>query len=285
MTMKNSLLTLLLVMAAATSAQAGVVVIGNLARTTAVSPGETFEGVILLKNPDTQPADVRVFQTDYLSHADGSNEFGEPGSTARSNADWMTVTPTRLKVAPGETQTIRYRGTAPADHALRGTYWSMIMVEPNTAPSITPQGTAEEVRVGLQTTVRFGIQVVTEIGKDVPGSLKVLDRRLTREAKGRFLHFDIGNDGQRLLIPAVSVELFDSMGVSVGRFDAGRSRVYPTCSVRAKVDLSGIPEGKYAAMVLLDSGEAEVMGAQYDLEIGPEAKQLEGSVLANTISQ
>jgi hypothetical protein len=285
MIMKSSLFSLLLALGATTCAQAGVVVIGNLARSADVSPGEDFQGLILLRNPDNQPADVRVFQTDYLSQADGSNAFGEPGTTPRSNADWLTVTPSRLKLAPGETQTIRYRGTAPADKSLRGTYWSMIMVEPNTAPAITPDGKVGQVSVGLQTTVRFGIQIVTEIGKDIPGSLKILDRRLTRDETGRHLQFDIGNDGERLLIPTTTVELFDSQGVSVGRFDAGRARVYPSCSVRAKVDLSKLPVGKYAAMVVLDSGEAEVMGAQYDLEITPEFKQPEGAVLANRNNQ
>jgi hypothetical protein len=79
----------------------------------------------------------------------------------------------------------------------------------------------------------------------------------------------------------MSVEMFDKTGASVGRFDAGRTRIYPECSVRAKVDLTGIPEGKYTAMVLLDSGESQVLGAQYDLEISPPVKPVEGPTLVS----
>ena len=91
---------------------------------------------------------------------------------------------------------------------------------------------------------------------------------MAAEGKRAFL-LDIGNDGERLMVPMMTVELFDAQGATVGRFDAGRARIYPGCSVRAKADLTDVPPGKYTAMVLLDSGDAQVMGAQYDIKIAP----------------
>ena len=267
--MKLLILSLLLALALASSSQAGVSVIGSLARSTSIKPGGSFDGVIVLQNNSAEPADVRVSQVDYLFYADGSNNYGEPGTAPRSNADWFTVTPSLLKLAPGELQSVRYQGTAPADAKLRGTFWSMIMVEPNSAAAITPADEAGKVGVGLQTTIRFAVQIVTELGRDATTSLKVLEKSLVQAEGKRTFQLDIRNDGEQLLIPAMSVELFDDKGASVGKFDAGRARIYPECSVRAKVDLSSVPPGKYVAMVLLDSGEAEVMGAQYDLELQP----------------
>ncbi|MEN3370009.1 MAG: hypothetical protein V7609_2152 [Verrucomicrobiota bacterium] len=267
--MKPLLLSLFIVIALCSPSEAGVAVIGNLARTSTIKPGAAFEGVIFLKNTDSQAVDVRVSQTDYVSHADGSNIYGEPGSAPRSNARWFTVTPSLLKLAPGETQPVRYKGSAPADPKLHGTFWSMIMIEPNSAPPITPENQPDKVAVGLQTTIRFAVQIVTEVGRDSVKSLKVLEKSIVQAGGKRVLQLDIGNDGEQLLIPSITVELFDEKGASIGRFDAGRTRIYPSCSVRAKVDLSGVPAGKYAAMVLLDSGEAQVMGAQYDLELQP----------------
>jgi hypothetical protein len=265
------LLLILLVSILAGSSLAGVIVIGSLARTATIKPGDPFEGVIFLKNTGTQSAETRISQTDYLCHADGSNEYGEPGKLPRSNADWITVSPTRLKIAPGETLPVRYKGRAPADPKLCGTFWSMIMVEPSSAPAIAPDGKVDQVAVGLQTTIRFAIQIVTEVGKTGTRSLKVQEKRIAQGGGKRALQLDIANDGERLLVPMMTVELFDRRGASIGRFEAGRSRIYPTCSVRAKVDLTDVPPGKYAAMVLLDSGDAQVMGAQYDLEIIPDA--------------
>lgn len=265
--MKRLFLLILAICTFAAASRAGVVVIGNLARTNTIKPGEPFEGVIFLKNTDRQPAEARVSQTDYLAYADGTNEYGKPGEAPRSNAGWITVSPTRVKIAPGETQPVRYKGRAPADPKLQGTFWSMIMIEPGTAPAIMPEGGANKVAVGLQTTIRFAVQIVTELGKTGTRSLKVQEKRIVQGEGKRALQLDIANDGERLLVPMMTVELFDRQGASIGRFDAGRSRIYPACSVRAKVDLTDVPIGKYTAMVLLDSGDAQVMGAQYELEI------------------
>jgi hypothetical protein len=245
-----------------------VTVVGTLARTVTIQSGAPFEGVILLHNNDAHsPADVHLAQTDYFFAADGRNDYGAPGKNARSNANWFTLTPSRLRVAPGETQTVRYKGRAPSDAKLRGTYWSMIMVEPTAAAAISPEGKPNQIAVGLGTMVRFGVQIVTNLGGAANRSLKILDKALVREAGKRVLQIDVANDGEQLLVPAVNVELFDAKGVSLGRFDAGRSRIYPGCSVRAKTDLTQVPPGKYNAMVLLDSGDADVMGAQYELEL------------------
>lgn len=251
-----------LALASASFCDGGVVVVGKLARSNAVQPGEAFQGTILLMNTDSRPATARVYQTDYLYYADGTNAYGEPGTAARSNANWLTISPTRLRIGAGETVSVRYKGVAPTEPRAAGSFWSMIMVEPGA------ESAADPAEAGLRTKIRFGIQIVTEIGQ-ATASLKVLDKRLAQGENGRALELDIENDGERLLIPAVTVELFDGNGASVGFFETGASRIYPGCSVRKKVDLSAVPAGKYAAMVLLDSGDLQVMGARYDLVLSP----------------
>ena len=143
------------------------------------------------------------------------------------------------------------------------------MVEPTAGASAKAEGKESEVAMGLQTTIRFGVQIITELGRDGTRSLQVLDKCLVKANGKRGMNLDVGNNGERLLIPAVGVELFDHNGASVGRFDAGRVRIFPACSVRAKIDLSDVPPGKYTAMVLLDSGDDQVMGAQYEVAIEP----------------
>lgn len=254
----------------APSARAGTVVVGNLARKTTIKPGDAFEGVIFVKNTGAEASEAQIRQTDYSFQADGSNDYGQPGTLPRSNADWITVTPTRVKLAPGETVPVRYKGRAPSGPKLQGTFWSMIMVEPNSAPPITPAGTVDKISVGLQTAVRFGVQIITEIGQAGTRSLTIRDKGILQAEGQRTLHLDIANDGERLLVPLTTVELFDAQGASIGRFDAGRTSIFPTCSVRARVNLTDVPSGKYTAMVLLDSGDAQVLGAQYDLVLAPE---------------
>jgi hypothetical protein len=117
--MKRTLFSLFLILAWPPSSWAGLSVIGNLARTATIKPGDPFEGVILVKNNGQESADARLFQSDYLAHYDARMNTASPARGPRSNASWITVSPSRLKLAAGETQLVRYKGRAPADPKLR----------------------------------------------------------------------------------------------------------------------------------------------------------------------
>jgi hypothetical protein len=78
---------------------------------------------------------------------------------------------------------------------------------------------------------------------------------------------DIDNIGEMWLSPPLWVEIYDSHGAKVGRFESSKKRIYPGCSVRHKVDLTDVPRGKYQALVVADNGDEHVFGAKYDFGI------------------
>jgi hypothetical protein len=169
-----------------TCATASVQVIGSLVRNRSVRPGDTFEGMVLLRNMGNEPAEVRMSQTDYLFYADGRDLYGEPGTTPRSNARWISVAPSQVTIPPHETAGVSYRVSVPTQDNLAGTYWSMLMIEPAATP-LAPV-TNQEVVVRVQTVVRFGVQIVTEVGDGGNGTLRVTNKRLSTDGpKRRFL--------------------------------------------------------------------------------------------------
>jgi len=279
----KTLCAFLFVFALAHSAFAGVSVIGGLTREESVQPGEKFEGTIKLQNTGETSCQVNVYQTDYLFFADGSNNYGEPGSTIRSNAKWISVSPRRLTIPPQEEALIHYSGQVPPimqlasvyndlgqaqSQASVGTYWSMIMIEP--MPEASPEAVENEpgdVSFGIQTKVRYGIQIVSNIGDTGVPKIKFLDKRLLTEDETTILQLDIENVGERWLSPDVWVELYDKDGGKVGRFEGQKKRIYPGCSVRHKVELAGVAEGEYKVLVVVDNGDQYVFGARYDLGI------------------
>lgn len=267
--MKKQLLLLVLCLGLCERGAANVIVVGSLARQKTLKTGEAFDGVIYLKNSEKEPTEARVYQSDYRHYADGRDDFSDPGTNPRSNASWITISPTRVKIRPGETIAVHYKGKAPADQNLRGTFWSMIMIEPTAVPAPIILGKDQQIAMGISTLVRFGVQIATDIGNGGERNLRVLNKTLTQRNGKRVLQLDVENSGENLLVPAISVELFDHTGASIGRFEGGRPRIYPTCSIRSIVDLNDVPAGKYAAMVLLDNGDEHVMGAQYELDLSP----------------
>lgn len=254
---------------AAASAFGGIAVIGSLARHHTTKPGDAFEGIILVKNTADTPLELGISQTDYRFTADGSNHYDKAGTHPRSNAPWLSVNPARAVVPAQGTISVYYRGKVPSSPALAGTYWSMLMIEPVATPAPELDHQKDKITVGLQTVMRYAIQVVTEIGETGKEQLAIIDKAILTQDGSHSLQMDVANTGERIQIPMLWVDLFNASGVSIGRFEGGKRRIYPDCSSRYAVSLAGVPAGKYTALVVMDGGGDYVTGAQYSFELAP----------------
>lgn len=247
---------------------AQIMVVGNSVQEQQAASGERYTGEIRLRNQGTEAQPVRIYQTDYLFYADGTNLYPTAGSHPRSNGEWITISPMDLVVPGGEEVDVTYEVAVPAGGELAGTYWSMIMVEPTEAIVDIPEETPEPV-VGVRATVRFGIQVATHVPGEAQHALRLGNPRVTVDEGGsRSLEFQLVNEGGVGYRPAVSVEMYDDMAVLVATLEAQRGLIYPGTSALQRFDLSNLPGGSYEAVVVVDTGALEVFGAQFTLTLG-----------------
>ncbi|MBU0507585.1 hypothetical protein KKH27_01930 [bacterium] len=245
--------------------QAGISV-GTLTLESDARPGQVYRGTFTVVNTDSTPRTAAVFQTDYSFRSDGSNSFSEPGLLPRSNARWITFSPRQIEVPPRQSMSISYEVRVPADSTLQGTYWSIFMVEEVESGSDTPASLSRN-QTEVRQVVRYGIQCITNIGDVGRAQLHLTGTRLVAEdGHDPELQVDVENVGERWQSPAAWMELYDDTGRRVGRFESEKKRIYPETSVRFRINLGATPAGKYKALVVLDSGDQDVIGARYDLE-------------------
>jgi hypothetical protein len=162
---KSILLVLLLGFAFPWVAGAQITVQGDLAHELELLPGMTHSGSIVLRNGGTTPAEVKMYQTDYRSEVPRQHFYEDPGTTPRSNAAWISISPMRFTVPAGESYTVSYVLEVPADSSLGGTFWSVLMIEP--IPPESPESVdavPNETSVGIITLIRYGFKFVTHIG-------------------------------------------------------------------------------------------------------------------------
>jgi hypothetical protein len=261
------LFLVLVLFSAATAFAAGISLPGGLSRFSDLDPGGKTIGKILVRNGSSEPQTVRVYQTDYLFYADGRNVYGKSGTNPRSNGPWITFSPQRLTVPPKEIGEINYVVQAPQDPKLSGTFWSIMMIEPLSKESPEVTDKPGKIQVGISTVVRYAVQIITTLGDAGERKIKFIDKQLIQEGETRILQVDLENIGNGWLTPTVWADLFDEKGASIGRFEGGRVRIFPTCSARFRVNLSDAPKGKYSALVVADNGDDNVFGAKYQLEV------------------
>lgn len=245
-------------------ADAGMSVLGELSHVNILGPGEKGEGVIVLKNTEDSPVGVKVYQTDYLFFSDGRNLYDNPGSHPRSNALWLTLGRTQVVIPPQATFPLYYTVQAPRDTVLSGTYWSMIMVEQ--IPVATDECPKPKNSIGITTIMRYGVQIITEIGDTGTNNIKFLEKKLIQKDGKTLLQLDVENTGNKWYSPLVSCDLYNTEGAFVKRYECKKVRIFPTCSVSYQIPLD-VPKGKYKALILFDIGKNDIFGAEYDMEI------------------
>jgi len=240
---------------------ASVEVLGSLKHIHNGKPGDVIKGEIKIQNNDNIDQEVKVYQTDLLYNLQDNTFYDEPGSHKRSNAHWIQYSPKSVILKAKEVRIIQYEITLPQIDTLKGTYWSVLMVE-----GVVPIDPNQKGDLSIRTVTRYAIQVVTEIADKGKGSLKFMEPTLIKEGEKLFLAIDLINNGDHYISPDVSIELFDEKGKSVKVINALKKGLYPTTSTRFRFDLEGIPGGKtYQAMIVAAGLENDVFGLEYTL--------------------
>jgi hypothetical protein len=167
-----------------------------------------------------------------------------------------------FEIAPNSTYSFAYTLQVPDDPTLQGSYWSIFLIEPIEEQSTTLD---QKQALGVQTVIRYGVQILTHLGKTGTYDLKIADKKIIQEKDLKTFTIAVDNVGTHSLSPTLTLELILSTGKKIGRFETAKQRILPTCSSSYQVDLSSVPPGKYKAMLILDHGENALFGAQYDI--------------------
>ncbi|WP_156923307.1 MULTISPECIES: hypothetical protein [Aminobacterium] len=248
---------------------ANIDIVGDLTYRFNVSPGQEVRGQIAIRNYSKEESvQVSINQNDYHCYADGRNEYPSPGSHNRSNALWMALSPRQLIIPPDSIGTFEYVICTPKEESLRGTYWSLIIVEPIGQERLqVPDGSKEDMAYNVTTVFKYAIQMITDVGTSGVQEIQFIDKRLRTVEGMPVLDLDIENTGERVIRPVVWAELYDQQGNQAGKFEGGRRWIYPGSSCRFEIPLKGIKPGDYKVLLVADGGEDEAFGAQYALVV------------------
>lgn len=243
---------------------ANIVVLNGLTHEKQLQPGESFRGAIQIQNASLKNKSVLIYQRDYWFSYTGESKHDEAGTMERSNAGWITFSPEMLDLGPNETATVNFEVNVPQTDSLSGTYWSVLMVE----GVVPPDTTDFSGGVTINTAIRYAVQVITNIGETGTSDIRFLGLELGKQENISFLHVALENTGQRMLRPEMSVELFDSEGISAGIFKADSRKTFPGTSVMMTIKLEGVEPGKYTGVLVADCDDDHIFGTNVSFEIG-----------------
>jgi hypothetical protein len=188
---------------------------------------------------------------------DGGAEFT---TVARSNGDWLTVSPQRFQIDPGKTQEVTFSIRVPAD--ADGTTWGMIFVEGSPRAQQRQGATVLAVE-------RFGVKVY----ETVPG---------TEDHAGRIVGVDIleehpltvriafENTGNIQMHPRGKIDIISRSGDVVRSLSIESFPILPGATRELTVtdpSSAPLPAGIYRALATIDYGGQALAGGTRDFQV------------------
>jgi len=232
-----------------------------------VQPGQEATEIISIVNSGEEPVKVTLYKKDYFYYFENSKQltsYSSPSSLAQSNASWISIQTPEVLISPGEESDIPFTVSVPNQSGLKGTYWSMIMVEPSVAESEVSKG-----KITIKNTIRYGIQVSTTVGVPETGDKKmdILSRTLSKDGDASYLQLVLKNTGIFGLNPSITMRAYDNeTGSLTGEFEGNSGFLYPGTSKLYTIPFEGLKPGKYKIIVLIQDGD-DVWGAQYNANL------------------
>lgn len=233
------------------------------------APGETFEREIALTNATDRPGRVRLRQVDVLNPVAGEYEYPEPGSHHRSNAAWVRLPQEVVTVPADTTISVPFRITVPDTLTSPGTYWSVVMIEPDGTPDAISADLGR-VGVNIRQTVRYAMNIATHVnGGRADVQIQSVES-VSAQGQDRIL-LDVRNEGARSVRPRAWVEVYDEDGGLVGTYESNTPLTYPGQHAMMQIVARDIPQGAYTALLYLDGGGDALIGSRLSLDLGSSA--------------
>jgi len=240
-------------------------------------PGESERFAIGVTNTG---GEARTASIRFVDHQviDGDNQFLEPGELERSLANWLITRPS-VSLEPGESITLFIDIQVPSNVNNGGTYWGVVLIEPDEATQATEvadvnreRGEGEDVTIHFRYRIRTAIQLVVNLPGNEKPQIDLRDPVVTRTPAGTIqLSVAIANEGGRWARSStLNLAVYEAQtGSKVMTSEESVARLYPGSNRRATFDMGDLEPGKYQLVLLAEVAGDVVAATRFDLGVEP----------------
>ena len=121
--------------------------------------------------------------------------------------------------------------------------------------------------VQINSKIRYGVQIIANVGNRVNPEIQFENIEIAKKSSGKhMLGVVVRNNGQYLVQPTLILELINKNGESVKKVEALFKKVYPMNCKGFEIELDGVPEGDYDAVLVADYG-GDIFGTNITITI------------------
>ena len=235
--------------------------------TFATNPGSSQTQQVFLRNKGTTEQSFVFNLSDWLTDESGEVKYFTPGTTPRSCADWITVSPALVTLQPNERATINVTMLVPNDNP--STKWAVLFIQ-SAEEQTGPKAVDKEMALGVQLALRIAVTIYQSPASNTlyKATVEGLTEKIG-EDNTRTYNSQVINLGDKVLNCKVyftvsnieTAEEFTSVPIEFSLLPETNKKVSYTLD-------KPLPKGRYSVAAILDYGyNTELDGVQLDIEV------------------
>lgn len=229
--------------------------------------GEKKVGEVILKNDSKNEIMVRLYKRDYSFNAKGKSFYRNPGTNSRSNAGWILLQKRSLSIAPFEKERVQYKVNIPNEKKLKGTYWSMVMVEEY--KSEVQNNNNKNSERNFKQKIRYGIQIVTNFGRKEEVKIVYENPEIVKSMEKDYIFgIDIVNKGifELKMKPQIII-VNENTGEIMKKYKKKQVRLYPATSITVEEKIILDKTIPYKILVIGGNNRRGYYGKEYSIGV------------------
>jgi P pilus assembly chaperone PapD len=233
----------------------------------ATNPGSSQTQQITLRNKGNTEQSYIFNLSDWLTDENGEVKYFSPGTTPRSCADWITVSPALITLQPNETANINVTMLVPNDNP--STKWAVLFVQ-SAVEQTGAKAVDKQMSLGVQLALRIAVTVYQSPASNTlyKATIEGLTEKLGEDGTRSYTS-QVINLGDKVLNCKVyftvsnleTAEEFTSTPIEFSLLPENNKKVSYTLD-------KPLEKGKYAVAAILDYGyNQELDGVQLEIEV------------------
>lgn len=232
-----------------------------------VNAGSSQTQQVYVRNKAKTPQNFVFNLADWLVDEKGETKYFASGTTGRSCADWITVTPALVSLQPNESVNVNVTMLVPNDNT--STRWAVLFVQ-SAEEQTGAKAVDKEVQMGLQVAVRIAIPIYQSpaSNKLFKGTIEGLNEKVDENGIRTYESQAI-NTGDKILNCKVYFTVSNLTTAEEITSTPIEFMLLPESNQKVKYTLDKeLAKGKYAVAAVLDYGiNDELDGVQIEIEV------------------
>lgn len=217
------------------------------------NPGEIQEASVTIRNHANIRQSFTFNLGDFEVGQEGNKTRLPAGTSKRSCADWITVSPSFIELNPNEERQITVIMTVPKDGT--SSRWGMIYVQASDEQSDNPVD--KQLTTGIKVVPRIAVLVNQSPTTNQNYKAQIANLKEITEAKDslRTFQVEVTNTGDKIIEANVNLVIANLETAAEKKFPKTMQRVYPGEKSLFTLTLpDGIGSGQHALAAILDYG-------------------------------